>query len=145
MRIRPLYVVFALAAAAAVAAYIVPRAKSADVVTVKRGPIQQSVVATGRISSSARIELGAQATSTVERVLVREGDRVKVGQLLVQLRDDEAEAAVTQARAALAEARAKIRQIEVVARPVGDQAVHQAASNLQLAEVEYQRNKDLVG
>ncbi|MEO7402806.1 MAG: efflux RND transporter periplasmic adaptor subunit, partial [Burkholderiales bacterium] len=96
------------------------------------------------ISSSARIELGAQATSTVERVLVREGDRVKAGQLLVQLRDDEAEAAVKQARAALSEARAKIRQIEVVARPVGDQAVHQAASNLQLADVEYQRNKDLV-
>jgi HlyD family secretion protein len=142
--IRPIYVVLILAAIGAAIVYFMPRAKPVEIVTVQRGPIQQSVVATGRLATSARIELGAQTTSTIEKVLAREGDRVKAGQLLIQLRDDEAEAAVTQARAALVEARAKVRQIEAVSRPVGDQAVRQAESNLKWQEVEYQRNKDLV-
>jgi HlyD family secretion protein len=143
MRLRTA-IVFAVLVAAVAALLLYPRAKAVEVVTVTRGPMTQTVVATGRIAGPARIELAAQATGTVERVQVRAGERVRPGQVLVRLRDDEARAAVVQARAALAEARARLHQIDVVARPVGDQSVRQAQANLRLAEAEHARTRELI-
>lgn len=145
MQTRLFYALLAIIVIGAAGFFLFPRAKLVEVSAVRRGPITQTVVATGRIAPPARIELGAQATSTVAKVHVREGASVKAGQVLVQLRDDEAEASVAQARAALVEARARVRQIEQVTRPVGDQALRQAQSNLNIAEADYARQKDLVG
>lgn len=144
MRYRTVGIAALLVGGAALAGMFLPRAKPVEVVEVARGPIQQSVVATGRTATPARIELGAAATTVVSKVLVREGDRVRAGQTLIQLRDDEAIAAVRQAEATLAEARARVRQIEVVARPVGEQSLAASRSNLALAQSDFQRTKDLV-
>lgn len=134
----------ALVAVAVVVLIFWPRAKPVETVTVARGPIVQSVVATGRVTTPTRIEIGAQVTGTVETVTVREGDLVKPGQLLVTLRDDEARAAQVQAQASLVEARARITQLDRVAQPMADQAVRQAEANLRVAEAEYQRAQALV-
>jgi HlyD family secretion protein len=114
------------------------------VTPVVRTAIVQSVVATGRINASARIDLGSEVTATVLDVTVREGDRVPAGALLVRLADAEARAALAQAQAALTEARQRASQQSAVAAPVADQAVVQAEAAYLAASQEQQRARDLV-
>jgi HlyD family secretion protein len=139
----PLLVLLLLAAGAA-AWFLLPRSRAVDGVLVVRGPLAQTVVATGRVATPARIEISSQLAARIERILVREGDRVGAGQLLVQLRSEEAEASLAAARAALAEAQGRLVQLASVQRPLADQALAQAQANLKLAEQEAQRSRDLL-
>ena len=84
-----------------------------------RTGIVQSVVATGRLNAPARMDIGSEVTATVLDVKVREGDRVKAGDLLLRLSDAEARAALQQARAALVEARGRATQQATVIGPGG--------------------------
>ncbi|HEY9194574.1 MAG TPA: biotin/lipoyl-binding protein, partial [Methyloversatilis sp.] len=133
-----------LLAAVLVAVFFWPRGIAVDVVTVTRAPLTQSVVATGRVATPARIALGTQLTAIVDQVTVREGARVKAGDVLVRLRATDAEAAVEQARSQIQEAQARLVQTDVVALPVAEQSVRQAQANLRVAEAEYQRAQALV-
>src|SRR5665647_1904774 len=92
----------ALAVAAAVA-LVSGRGAQVQVTPVVRTGIVQSVVATGRLNAPARMDIGAEVTATVLEVRVREGDRVKAGDLLLRLTGDEARAGLQPARAALLE------------------------------------------
>lgn len=141
---RWLVTLLAIVAIAAAAAFYASRAREVDIVTVRRAPIVQSVVATGRVATPARIEVSSQLAARIERIEVREGDAVRAGALLVQLRSDEAEAALVAARAALREAEGRQRQLFGVQRPVAEQQLAQAQANLQLAEQELSRARDLV-
>lgn len=136
-----------LLAALAVLAFavflFVPRGRAVDVIFAERGPVTQSVVSSGRIATPARIAISSQLAARIEQVLVREGDRVRAGQLLVQLRSQEADAALASARGALAEAHGRARQLRDVQRPVADQQLVQARAALRLAEQELQRARDL--
>lgn len=114
-----------------------------ETVPVQREDLVQSVVSTGRVIATARIELGTQVAGTVARVLVEEGDRVAAGQLLVQLVDDDARAALAQAGAARDEAVARVRQLGVTSLPVAEQARRQAEADVVLARREHQRVSDL--
>lgn len=125
------------------AIFLVPRSRVVDSVAVEKGQVEQSVVASGRVSTPARIAVSSQQAARIERVTVREGDRVRAGQLLVQLRSDEAEAALASARAALAEAQGRARQLSDVQRPVADQQLAQARASLRLAEQESVRAREL--
>jgi HlyD family secretion protein len=129
---------------AGLAFYFTPRARVVDVVAVERGPLVQSIVATGRVATPARIEISSQLAARIESIAVREGDRVRPGQLLVQLRSEEATATLAAARAALVEATDRIRQIAQVQRPVAEQQLAQAQANLELAEHELDRTRDLL-
>ena len=120
------------------------RGTSVQVVPVLRSDLVQSVVATGRLNAPARIELAAEVTATVLAVQVREGDHVKLGQLLVRLSDAEARAALQQAKAALGEARNRATQQATVAAPVAAQTVVQANAAWRNAEREFQRAQELV-
>lgn len=120
------------------------RGTPVQAVPVLRSALVQSVVATGRLNAPARIELAAEVTATVQSVLVREGDRVKSGQLLVRLSDAEARAALQQAQAALGEARNRAAQQTKVAAPVAAQTLLQAEAAWRNAELEFQRAQDLV-
>lgn len=133
----------ALAVLALAAFLLVPRGRAVDVVVAVRGPVTQSVVASGRIATPARIAISSQFAARIEQVLVREGDRVQAGQLLVRLRSEEADAALASARAALAEAQGRARQLRDVQRPVADQQLVQARAALRLTEQELQRARDL--
>lgn len=110
---------------------------------VVRGPIVQSVVATGRIAAPARIELGAQQTARVAQVRVREGETVKAGQVLIELDGDEARAALAQARAGLTEAQARMVQLAQVGAPVARDSLRQAQAQLVQARNEFERVKSL--
>jgi HlyD family secretion protein len=141
---RWLVAVSALLALGAVALLLANRGREVDIVAVLRAPIVQSVVATGRIATPARIEVSSQLAARIERIEVREGDAVSAGALLVQLRSDEAEAALAAARAALREAEGRQRQLVGVQRPVAEQQLVQAQANLRLADQELARARDLV-
>ncbi|MCL4185328.1 MAG: efflux RND transporter periplasmic adaptor subunit [Burkholderiaceae bacterium] len=141
---RGVVAVVALAALGAAALLFMVRGREVDIVVVQRAPIVQSVVATGRIATPARIEVSSQLAARIERIEVREGDVVSAGALLVQLRSDEAEAALAAARAALREAEGRQRQLVGVQRPVAEQQLVQAQANLRLAEQELVRARDLV-
>jgi HlyD family secretion protein len=120
------------------------KGKAIEVVVVTQGPMVQSVVTTGRIASVARNELASQSTARIEAILVREGDTVQAGQVLVRLRDDEATANLAQARAAVAEARGRIRQLTTVQEPVSAQQLEQArAADIQAVR-ELDRARDLL-
>ena len=118
--------------------------KTAQVVTVQRADLTQTVVATGRVNAPARIDVGSETTALVQTVAVREGDAVRTGDLLVQLNDTEARAALAQAQAALAEARARQTQRTTVAAPVANAALAQAEATLRNAEADHRRATELV-
>jgi HlyD family secretion protein len=113
------------------------------VVTATRGDLTQTVVATGRVTTPAKVEIGAMITGTITGMRVWEGDRVRTGDLLVTVRSDEAEAAVRQASASVIEAEKRLTQIDKVGRPVAQQALLQAQSNLRLAELDLDRQRKL--
>jgi HlyD family secretion protein len=115
-----------------------------QIAPVVRTGIVQSVVATGRLNAPARMDIGSEVTATVLEVKVREGDRVKAGDLLLRLSDAEARAALQQARAALVEARGRATQQATVLAPVANQAVVQAEAAFKAAERDFQRTRDLV-
>lgn len=71
--------------------------------TVVSMPLVQTVVATGRVVTVSRTQVGSEITGVVLKRLVQEGDRVKQGDLLLILRSDEIAAQVRQAEAALTE------------------------------------------
>ena len=66
-------------------------------------PLVQTVVATGRVVTVSRTQVGSEITRVVLKRLVQEGDRVTRGDLLLVLRSDELTAQVRQAEAALNE------------------------------------------
>ena len=120
------------------------RGTPVQLVAVARTGIVQSVVATGRLNAPARMDIGSEVAATVLEVRVREGDRVKAGDVLLRLSDAEARAALQQARAALTEARGRATQQATVAAPVASQAVVQAQATLTSAERDFQRTRELV-
>ena len=87
--------------------------------TVERGDLARSVVATGRIEPITKVEIKSKANGIVKEIKVEVGDRVKVGQVLVELDKDNLAARLRESRAAFAGAEA----------------------NLTAAEAEFQKNK----
>lgn len=110
---------------------------------VVRRDFVQSVVASGRVETPNRVEIGAQITGTATNVPVVEGQRVKAGDLLVELQSAELQAGERQAEGALVQAQGRLRQLREVQRPVAEQTLRQAMTNLENARVTLRRNEDL--
>ncbi|PJI32856.1 efflux RND transporter periplasmic adaptor subunit [Acinetobacter pseudolwoffii] len=66
-------------------------------------PLIQNVVATGRVATVSRAQVGSEISGVVLERRVTEGDQVKPGDLLVVLKSDELLAQVRQAELALTE------------------------------------------
>ncbi len=74
--------------------------------TVDRGDIARSVVATGKIQPLAKVEIKSKASGIVKKIYVDYADRVKQGQVLVELDKEELQARMREARASLQAAQA---------------------------------------
>jgi len=72
-----------------------------DTVKVEKGNLVQSVDATGKIESIQDLSLKFEIPGILNTLTVKEGDKVKTGQLLASLRLSELNAAVSQAQANL--------------------------------------------
>ena len=137
-----------LAGAAAAAAlgwllFIAAAGPRVEVAQVTRRDVVQSVVASGRVATPYRVDIGSQVVGTVAEVPVEQGQAVRAGQTLIQLESSEALANVKQAEVTVAQAEARLRQLREVQLPVADQALRQAQANLANAQSQYERNKSL--
>lgn len=77
----------------------------------QRATIASSISTNGKIEPSTNFEAHAPGPTTVKRLLVKEGDSVKKGQLLLQLDDSEARAEAARALAQLRAAEADLNAV----------------------------------
>jgi HlyD family secretion protein len=95
---------------------------------VRREDITARVRAPGKIEPRTQVKVSADVMGKVVQLPIKEGDRVKKGQLMLQLDDTQYRSAHSQARAARASAEARLREVE---------------SSLKVAESSYKRQKAL--
>lgn len=138
-----LWVVLALVFVTSVAIVVRARGPKVKVALATRRDLEQHVVASGRVWVPTRVQVAAQTPGLVVAVGAIEGQRVKAGDLLVQIDDAEARAAVSQAKAAVDQANARVEQLRRVGAIVATEAVRQADTNLDRAEVELGRVQKL--
>lgn len=99
-------------------------------------PLLQTVVASGRVESASRTQVGSEITGVVLERRVQEGDRVAIGDVLLVLRADELTAQVQQAQATL-------NQLQTSTRPQAELALARSQALLAQAQREAERRRDL--
>ena len=110
-----------------------PRYRTAE---VTRGDLLLSVSASGTVEAVALVEVKSRATGQVRSVFVDEGTPVRIGQVLVEIDDPDARAAVENARGAVVAAQARLAQAEAsvaVTRSSTTTALRQAEANVAVA------------
>ena len=80
--------------------------------TVERSSIRTAISTNGKIEPAQNFEAHAPVSTTVRRLLVREGDHVKKGQLLLQLDDSEVRSQAARAQAQVKGAQSDVQAIE---------------------------------
>jgi HlyD family secretion protein len=110
------------------------------------GGAPKPVAVTGTIEAT-QVDVSVKITGRILERLVREGDRVTRGQVLVRLDDSELAADVRRQDAALRSAQATLRDLQMGARPqeIEDAraVVSSAEATRSMTEREYQRNDQL--
>lgn len=119
------------------------RGPAVETARVIAGPIEHTIVVSGRVQAPHRVEIGSVITARVEQVTVEEGAQVAAGQPLVLLETGELQASLAQARAAEASAQARLEQLRELSLPQSADAVTQAQAQFEFAEKEFLRTRDL--
>jgi HlyD family secretion protein len=141
---RPVFWLAGVAVLAAVA-FAMLRARGPVVRTTlaTTRALEQHIVASGRVWVPTRAQISTQVPGLVVAVGAVEGQRVKAGELLVQIDDSEARAAVAQAAAAVDQANARVSQLRRVGAIVASEGLRQAQVSLEGAEQELSRTETL--
>src|ERR1700675_3321346 len=104
--------------------------------------------ATGYIIAAHKIELASKVVGKVASINVEKGDKVKAGQVLVRLEDDEYRARLLESQGQLETLKARLAQAEHGSRPEeiakAKADVDQAKVDQQNAQVTLTRTSDLV-
>ena len=104
--------------------YFLPRWIFGPLVSVEimqARPFSQTIVASGRVETPHRVDVGVQITGRVQNVKVREGDPVFPGSVLFELEPAELQAALQQAELAQKQAYVKLKQFSSLQEPVAEQ------------------------
>lgn len=109
-----------------------PMVSSAKVSTQS---ITETVLANGNIYPEVEVKISSEVSGEIVELLVKEGDSVRVGQLLLRINPDISESNVERAKASVNNARANYAATEA--------RMQQAESRKKLAEQNYLRNKKL--
>lgn len=134
----------ALLVASATALVVVrERGVAVGTVVVARRDLDHRVVAIGRVLSPSKVNVSATTSGLVVAVGAALGQHVKTGDLLVQIDDAEARAALAQAKASVVSAEARVSQLRHVGAIVANEGLAQAQSNLDKAEADYARAQKL--
>lgn len=96
---------------------------------VRKGALEQSVLATGKLDALRKVDVGAQVSGQLKTLSVNIGDKVKKDQLLGVIDPDQAENQIREVEATLMELRAQLRQ---------------ARAEFKLAQVTLTRQQQLV-
>ena len=130
-------VLFLFLGAAALRWWVGPQVQTE---AVQRRDLLQTVVASGRVETPHRVDIGAQITGTVARVPVAEGQVVKAGDVLIELVSTELQSAQRQAEQAVMQAKGRLRQLTDLQGPVAQQMLRQAQASLDAARASGQRS-----
>jgi HlyD family secretion protein len=111
-----------------------------SLVTVERGPMVVSVVATGRIEPITKVEIKSKANGIIEQLFVDVDDTVEAGQVLAELDRENLNARLREARASLqgAEAAREAAQAQVT-----KSEIEAESPEAELARRNYQRAEQL--
>ncbi|NNH01820.1 efflux RND transporter periplasmic adaptor subunit [Acinetobacter sp. ANC 5414] len=104
--------------------------------TIALTPLVQTVVATGRVETVSRTQVGSEITGVVLERRVQEGDQVSPGDLLLVLKSDEIATQVRQAETALTE-------LATSRRPQAAAELASAKAQLEQASREAARRRNL--
>lgn len=83
-----------------------PKIDASKLVSIEKGDLAKSVVATGKIQPRSKVEVKSKASGIVKKLLVDYGDWVKSGQVLAELDKEELQARMREAQAYLQAAQA---------------------------------------
>jgi len=117
--------------------------------TVARGDLTSVVTASGEIKPRTYTNLGANAQGLITALLVKEGDRVRKGQIVARIESVQANADVQAQRASVASAEADSASSEAGLKVQDDTIRTQQAtidrtkSDLELAKVNFERYEQL--
>jgi multidrug efflux pump subunit AcrA (membrane-fusion protein) len=114
-----------------------------DVAPVTQGLIEEKMLRTGDIAPYAQVTIYSKVQGWVEKINVREGDRVKVGQVLATLDAREAEATVAQSKASLEAAIARLKQVKATAEENIQSQIQHTKANMDLAQADLIRAREL--
>src|SRR5437868_11453571 len=107
---------------------------------VLRQDLTAVVTATGEIKKRNYVNIGADAISRITEILVKEGDRVRKGQLLAKLESIQPQADVNAQKAALSAAQAESSASEAAVKASDDNLLTLQAS-IERAQADLERTK----
>ncbi|MDE3201003.1 MAG: efflux RND transporter periplasmic adaptor subunit [Acidobacteriota bacterium] len=108
---------------------------------VKRGDVARSVIATGKIQPITKVEVKSKASGIVEKLYADINNRVKKGQPLAQLDQQEILAQVDAQKAQLAAAEANVSTFQA---NIEQDKVNAAAPDLPMYKVTVDRNRKML-
>ncbi|MCL4842664.1 MAG: efflux RND transporter periplasmic adaptor subunit [Bryobacteraceae bacterium] len=104
--------------------------------------------ATGYVVAAHKIQVASKVVGKVAFIGVEKGDRVREGDILVRLEDDEYRAHLQQARGQLQSLQARLAELEAGSRPeeiaVAQANLEQAKAELENARINMERTQQLV-
>jgi HlyD family secretion protein len=109
-------VVVAALVAANVAKNSRGKVETVQMALVRREDITSRVRAPGKIEAKTRVQVSADIMGRIVKLLVKEGDRVRKGQLMLQLDDTQYRSSHAQARASVVAAEARLREATTTLR-----------------------------
>ena len=120
-------------------------AKSVKTEPVREEMVHRAVEVVGTLAAEDEVMLSSEADATVSRILADLGDRVKAGQVLIELDREKRQYSLDQQRAALARALAKFGATETGRLPAIEQTpdVQRAAAELAQAKQAFERAEEL--
>ncbi len=137
-------VVVAVISMAAMAAWYVMRVPAVAATVVQSQPLVRTLLFSARVASTSRVDVGATVTGRVAQVSVAEGARVKRGDTLVRLENDELQATLAQAQAGVRQAQARLAGLQGSGRSAVQANLEQANSVLFAAQKDLVRTQELV-
>src|ERR1017187_2167266 len=135
-----LYIILGLVALIIVF-FLIAKIKGGSVVSevetakVTRQTIVETVDANGKVQPEKEVKISADISGEIIELKVKEGDKVKKGDLLVRIKPDQYQSAVEKARAVVNNSRATLSNSKA--------AYTQAKASLEKAKITYERNKKL--
>jgi HlyD family secretion protein len=106
---------------------------------IKQQDVVQTVVASGRVETPFRINIGTQVTGVVKDIPVAEGQTVKTGDVLIQLDETDIHESVKLAQSVVAQWQAKLDQLTNVSARSAEETKAQAQAVVIDSQVSYDR------
>lgn len=127
---------------------------AAMTVPVDSKSLQIRITASGTVQPIQTVNLSPKNPGIVAELFVQQGDRVKKGQIIARMENDDAEAQLMQAQARVAQAEAKLAEVRNGNRPEeiaqsesrlqqAQARLNEAQARLNLAEQKVERNRSL--